>query len=244
MGPVRSWVVAVLGLAACVTDDASADTEADDDGSEAQEGGETPRGIEACYERYFSKISHECATIDCGEALTCEIEWDCLTCADRCEALPCSTDQDCIDGYGHLCTDVEWWCEPYITAEDTRCSPHAVGEPRCGDGQCSAAEDCQGCQEDCGYCPGTAPVMAPCTSDADCESGWCDDWCVGSCASGWDCVGDGTGTLYGDCVSATDGNWYCFPSCSLGADHCAIYPGTQCTTLPNLDGFDATVCSR
>lgn len=238
----RWFVALVLTAAACTVED-DPQSQGDTGAGTGAASDEIPRGAEACSERWFSKLSFECATIDCGEALTCTSDWDCLTCADRCEALACSSDQDCVDGYGHLCTDVEWRCEPYITSDNLRCSVHEIGESRCGDDECSADESCQDCVEDCGYCPGTAPVMAPCTSDADCESGWCDDWCVGACSSGWDCVGDGNGVLYGDCVSANDGNWYCFPNCTV-VGGCAAYPGTSCVTLRNIDDFDAQVCSR
>lgn len=106
---------------------------------------------------------------------------------------------------------------------------------------CCVATDSSPDPEGCDPAGGKAPVMAPCTHDSDCASGWCDDWCVGACDSSEDCVGDST-TLYGDCVMAIDDNWYCFPDCTV-AEGCAAYPGTFCEAEQDIDGNDVEVCA-
>ncbi len=242
----RARLPALLALSLFACGAEGDDEHGDESVSSTQSAGEandgTPRGADECYAQYFTKLSAECATTDCGEALTCVTDWDCLTCADRCETESCGSDADCEAAYGHLCAEVEWRCEPYIVADDLRCTVHELGESRCGDDVCSADETCDSCHDDCGYCPGTAPAMAPCSADGDCQSGVCAGWCVQGCSSGWDCVGDGTGTLYGSCVVASDDNAYCFPSCSVDGD-CAVYPGTSCMAGVNNEGFDTTVCA-
>lgn len=244
-----AWVAIVLGtaLGASACDDSS-DTSGSGEGSATSGSGvgSVPSGAAACAERYFSKISFECASIDCGEALLCTSDLDCLSCSDRCTAAACGSDADCADAYGHLCTDVDWRCEPYITADNLRCAVHAAGASRCGDGTCAADESCSACEEDCGYCPGAAPQMAPCTTSAECASGFCDDWCTGRCDNNYDCIGDGQGTLTGlngMCLVASDGLAYCFPYCGAGGD-CSEYPATSCQERIDGDGFPGDVCTR
>jgi hypothetical protein len=244
-GPWNCALAALFLLgasAACASSAGDGGSDGGLGGSSAAGGSSTPQGASECAERHFSKLSHECSTLDCGEALLCTSDWECLTCSDRCTSVACGSDQDCESAYGHLCDDVEWRCEPYITADNLRCAVHDVGESRCGDDVCSGAEGCEDCAQDCGYCPGTAPAMAACTSNAECASGVCSGWCVAACSSGWDCVGDGNGVLYGDCVISGDGNAYCFPNCTVEGG-CANYPGTACLGGTSVDGWGVEVCA-
>ncbi|NUO48546.1 MAG: hypothetical protein HOV80_06790 [Polyangiaceae bacterium] len=239
-------VVMLAGLSGACRDTSSGDDDDDGDDDDGPSHSSKPQGAAECVERYFAKRSQECLPGECGDTMTCTSDWDCLTCADRCTVNSCSSAADCEEAYGHLCGDVEWRCEGYIVQEDQQCAVYDKGAPECGDGTCEGDETCDSCHEDCGYCPGTAPGMAACSSDSECASGWCDDWCVLPCGSGWDCVGDGQGVLYGDCVMANDNNWYCFPSCGLpdsGSGGCGQYPGTVCKTLQSSDGYDVSVCS-
>lgn len=88
--------------------------------------------------------------------------------------------------------------------------------------------------------------MAPCTSNGECASGLCDDWCVARCSSDFDCIGDGNGTVTGfngTCITANDGLRYCFPGCA-GSGDCSDYPATSCQVRTNPNGFDYEVCTR
>jgi hypothetical protein len=221
-------------------DDGTGDGDGDGDGR--------PSGATECIARFFADRSVECTSGDCGAAMICTSDIDCISCSDRCTAASCNDDAGCAETYGDLCDDVEWRCEPYITTDDYQCNAYDPGATRCGDGDCNGTEVCEGsdagasCREDCGYCDGQAPAMAACDDHAECESGECYGWCLVSCSSGWDCVGNGQGVLYGDCVVASDGYAYCFPNCSVEGG-CAQYPGVSCQSFTDVGGFDVHVCS-
>jgi hypothetical protein len=239
LGP---WLLVACGVSyGDAWDDVACEQDCGDGGS-APSG--KPSGYSACYDRYFAKESFECADIQCGPALVCDSDIECLSCVDRCQPFACGSDADCEAKNGSLCDGVEWRCESFITAEDHRCRLHEVGESRCGDAACAADEDCGSCPGDCGYCPGSAPAMAPCTSNDQCASGVCDGWCVQGCDNGYDCISYSGKVVYvnGECVYANSGVWNCFPSCSTTND-CAEYPGTHCVSATNDFDTSVKVCS-
>lgn len=210
-----------------------------------------PNGGAACYAKYFAKVGVDCGggRTDCGPALDCEIAWDCLSCADRCVAHACTTDDDCAKTYGALCDGVEWRCERYITAGNNRCQVADPGSPRCGNGKCEPAggETCESCSKDCGFCPGKAPLGAACSKDADCASGQCRHgaYCSRACTSGYDCIDHAEGSRYTECVEETLGSGAraCLLGCGPGGVDCGAVKGSACVSRKNEFGTDVSVCA-
>jgi len=209
-----------------------------------------PAGAAECEGVVLAHRSEECGGAGdaiCGDGLLCSSPLDCLTCSYRCTPTPCTSDGDCEGRFGALCTGVEWRCEPYITDDYFGCFVYDEGAPRCGDDACEGHESCSSCPDDCGYCPGEAPLGAPCTADAQCATGDCapDGWCSRWCSTYYDCDDDfafGISDVWLECVEIRSGERLCAPACN--ARSCDDYAGTSCVPRYNEFGSAVNVCVR
>ena len=93
----------------------------------------------------------------------------------------------------------------------------------CGDGTCSAAEDCSSCSADCGSCPGGEVCGdGTCGPGEDCSG--CSADC-GACPGGEVC-GDGTCATSEDCLS-----------CAADCGNCPVST-SECLSRPQVALFD------
>jgi hypothetical protein len=129
----------------------------------------------------------------------------------------------CVTGEGFACEGVDS-CPSGMACVENKCTL----VPDAGTGNAPDAGS------------GASGLGAPCSSDSDCASGYCDDadWCSRICTSDADC---NNGTV---CISTTSGSNYCFPTCGQDTD-CSVYDDDvlSCTGATDVSGQSTFICS-
>ncbi len=126
-----------------------------------------------------------------------------------CGARPCEGDDDCGENQAccdSVCTSTTTCADGYVFENCACVKECGEGETACGDTCCAAGEICRAD----GIC------ATPCTSDADCGEGTCENGvCTPptSCTSGADC-GDGETCVDGICTSGGGGSGSSCTSCT------------------------------
>lgn len=151
-------------------------------------------------------------------------DWDGPASAEKINAL-CeiqtgrpTTEATCDDG-------VDDDCDGDIDCEDADCSTAAECQVSCGDGQCSAGEDCNNCSADC--CQSTCNDNGVCDAGEECSS--CNDCCQSTCDDDGVCeAGENCNNCGGDCEGKTTGKPSDRFCCGNGDLESAEGDGSRC----------------
>ena len=192
-------------------------------------------------------VFENCACVkECGEGETACGDTCCAAgeiCNDGvCGARPCEGDDDCGENQAccdSVCTSTTTCADGYVFENCACVKECGEGETACGDTCCAAGEICRA--------DGTCAT--PCTSNADCGEGTCENGvCTPptSCTSGDDCE-DGWTCVDGTCTSGGGGSSSSCTSCTdasaCGEDETCCDGCCVSTTCVGDYVFDSGVCA-
>jgi hypothetical protein len=97
----------------------------------------------------------------CGDGV-CDSGEDSCSCTNDCGSAPVDEAGSCNDGEDND-------CDGAADCDDADCSADPVCQVSCGDGTCSAGEDCESCSLDCAGNLGGKPSRRFCCGDGSAQ---------------------------------------------------------------------------